>query len=776
MTEDLAVALAHHRAGRLAEAEEIYRRILERNPRQPDLLHLLGGIAYQSGDCETAVARYDAAIAAAPSAVNDTLLYNRGNALKALGRRSEAIAAFRKALQLNPSNGTAYYNLGLLLHEAGDLVEADTAYRMALALRPDHAAAWNNLGVLMHEQGRMLDAEAALRLALQQEPEFPDGLFNLARLFWHTDRAAAAEETIRQLLANTPDHGGAYRVLGDSLQTQGRLAEAVEAYRQCIALEPDTVAAHVNLGIALGALERVAEAEASLRKAIELKGDDATAHRALAVLVQRTGRPTEAIQAYRTALALNPDDDEARVGLCIAQLPVIAESQAAAAAARTAYEVQLRALLTMFDQASTERRAAAAAAIGRVQPFYLAYQGENDRDLQAEYGTLCWKLMSARYPTWSIPPSPRRRLAQERIRVGFVSGFFNWHSVWTIPLRGWVEHLNRDRFSVHCYYTQALEGPATTTARGLADLFVDGPLSVEGWAERILQDNNDVLIYPELGMDPTSAQLATLRLAPVQCTAIGHPQTTGLPTMDFFLSSTLMEPEDGDAHYTERLVRLPNLGVYYLPPVEDREPMTREDFGLPSDRVLYWCCQSLFKYQPHADEVFVRIARAVPDALFVFIEAPYPAITDAFRQRLERAFAAAGLDAGRFVRFIRRLSVAEFATMAALSDVYLDSVGWSGFNTTLESLYWGLPVVTLPGKLMRSRHSWGVLAMLGETETIARDLDQYVEIGAGLGSDPIRRAEISGRLLAKRDRLLRDRSAVTGLEAFLESAVGPARG
>ncbi len=201
--------------------------------------------------------------------------------------------------------------------------------------------------------------------------------------------------------------------------------------------------------------------------------------------------------------------------------------------------------------------------------------------------------MAERYPAVHLPQAIG---PEEAIRVGIVSGYYRWHSVWKIPTKGWVSQLDRRRFQVFGYHTGMQTDSATADAAQLCDRFVQGPHSLEAWREVISADAPHVLLYPDIGMDPTSAALGAMRLAPIQCLSLGHPDTTGYPTMDYFLSSDLMEPPDGQ-DYTERLVRLPNLSVYYEYP-DNIAPvsMSRDKLGLRPNAIVYWCGQSLFKY------------------------------------------------------------------------------------------------------------------------------------------------------------------------------------
>ena len=222
-----------------------------------------------------------------------------------------------------------------------------------------------------------------------------------------------------------------------------------------------------------------------------------------------------------------------------------------------------------------------ADAIGAHQPFYLAYQGLNDRDLQATYGAMVCRVMAARYGPAKLPAPPE---PGEPVRVAIVSGFFRQHSNWKIPIKGWLSQLDRRRFRLFGYYTADEADAETEAAAALCERFVRGPLSLDAWRQAILADAPHVIIYPEVGMDRVSAQLAAQRLAPVQCNAWGHPDTSGFPTLDYYLSSDLMEPPDGEEHYTERLVRLPNLSIYYEPPDAAPAAADRAALGLRAGR------------------------------------------------------------------------------------------------------------------------------------------------------------------------------------------------
>jgi predicted O-linked N-acetylglucosamine transferase (SPINDLY family) len=373
--------------------------------------------------------------------------------------------------------------------------------------------------------------------------------------------------------------------------------------------------------------------------------------------------------------------------------------------------------------------------------------------------------VTARYPAVELAAPPA---AGEPLRVGIVSGYFWQHSVWKVGLKGWMTQLDPKRFALYGYHTSYKHDGETALARERSHKFVQGPHPIEKWREIIAADRPNVIIYPEIGMNHEAAELAAMRLAPVQCSYIGHPQTSGLPTIDCFLSGELIEPPEAASHYSEKLVTLPNIGFHYEPLELAGAEMTRAELGLRPNATAYWCAQSLFKYLPQYDAVFPRVARAVPGCQFVFIRHIGQGVTDLFQRRLERAFAAAGLTASEHCVFLSPLDMSRFQAASAQCDAMLDSIGWSGGNTTLEALAQSLPVVTFEGALMRGRVSAGMLRMMGMPETIAASIDDYVALAVRIGQDQAWREETRRRVAQNRDRLYRDPQCIAALQDALD--------
>ena len=726
----LAAAMAHRRAGRLTDAERLYRGVCEAEPDNARAFHLLGVVAHQLGrsDAASLVGRAVVIDPGFAEAHND-----RGVILAANGLISDALDCFERAVALVPGYAEARNNLGRGLRSLGRFDEAVAQFELVLKSTPGSALAHFNLASVLEPAGQQSAAEKHYRSAIAMRPDFVDAHLHLASLLEKMDRLSEALVHAESAVALRPDSAGARNNLGNILRSMGRRDDAIAQYESALGIDPNFFMAHYNCGVALRGETRIAEARAH----------------------------------FERAFALKPDFLKAEFAVCMAELPALYDSTSDIAERRVAYANRLARLNADVSAAGVPP--ALARAVGSHQPFYLPYQGHDDRDLQALYGSLVCRVLAARYPTAVLPNPPA---PDQPTRLGIVSGFFRQHSNWKIPIKGWLENLDRRRFRLSAYYTSAERDEATATATALCDRFVQGPLSLDGWRREILDDAPHVLLFPEIGMDKVTAQLAAQRLAPVQCCSWGHPVTSGFPTIDYFISSDLMEPANAAAHYSEQLVRLPNLSIYYEPADVAPVAIDRAELGLRSDAVVYWCCQSLPKYLPEFDEVFARIAAEVPGCQLTFIEfGGGRVVTELFQTRLVRAFEAVGLDAREHCVFLPRLAPDRFTAAMGQCDVVLDSIGWSGCNSILESLVHNIPIVTLAGEMMRGRHAAAIMAMIDIHETTAQTIGDYVAIAGSLGRDSVKRADVSARIGNNKHRIYRDRRCITALEVFLDSAV-----
>jgi protein O-GlcNAc transferase len=740
----LEAAIELHRAGKLEEADAAYRRVLLQDPACHPAIHFLGLVALQRGAAQQAVEHIERALQLEPGRAD--YHSNLGQAYAAAGRAEDAERAYRAALALEPDYAVAHSNLGASLHGRGQLREAEQSYRRAVALQPALATAQNNLGSVLHELGRYEEAIACFHRALESVPDYAEAHSNLA---------------------------GAHCQFASVLIDLGRFAEAERRLHQALALKPDFPEAHYNMGVVLMEAKRPAEAGHALQRATALRPGYVDAWRALGHALDAQGKVEESVAAIERAAALKPGDFQTQFMLGLRRIPRFNPSVEAIAASRERYAEALGALRASLRLDSPRAVSDAAEAVGQSLPFMLAYQGLNDRDLQAKYGELVCTVMDAwRRQQPRHQPAPRP--AGGRIRLGIVSAHFRRHSVWDVLTRGLLAHIDRGRFEIIGYNTTQHRDEETSFAESRLDRFEQGPRPLQRWLEMIEQDAPDALLYPEIGMDPVSTRLGAMRLAPVQAVLWGHPETTGLPTMGYFLSGELFEPRDAQTHYTERLRTLPGLGCTFsaikMPPAE----FDLAAHGIPqgADCVRLLSCQMAFKYLPQHDAVFPRIAAAAGNCCIVLVRLRKDDYQFArFYERLQRAFAAAGLEADKFCRIVDNQPRDRFFALMRCMDIYLDTLDFSGFTTAFQALQCGLPIVTMEGALMRGRLASGLLRRIGLEDAVAADPERYVQVAARMAREPSWRAALKAQIAARLPAVFDDTAPVRAFEGFLQETI-----
>ncbi len=402
--------------------------------------------------------------------------------------------------------------------------------------------------------------------------------------------------------------------------------------------------------------------------------------------------------------------------------------------------------------------------------FYLQYQGYNDRDLQRHYTAFVQRVMATYYPDWCQPRQMPKLAPGEKIRIAYISEGFSYHAAGLL-LPSLYRYADRQQFQIYTYFINEQADHFTNQFRLYSDAFYQLPESIEQICQQVTLDDPHIIVFPAIGMAPFITQLACLRLAAVQCTTWLHPTTSGIATIDYFLSSDAMEPGNAQEHYSETLVRLPNLGIPYPKPVLPSQRHQRSDFCLPEDTVLYLCCQAVAKYLPQDDYLYVEIARQMPQAKLVFVIRSNISVATQFRERLQSAFAQAGLNAETSCIFMPGVQRDQYFDLMRLCDVFLDTKDWSGGITSAEAIACGLPIVTYPGELMRGRQSAGMLTVIGVTDTIAQTEQDYIEIAVRLGQDSAWRRNVKTRLEENCAMLYDDRTCIAALESFYRQVV-----
>jgi predicted O-linked N-acetylglucosamine transferase (SPINDLY family) len=735
------LAEIHLSTGRSVSALDLLKRLTALRPQDAGAQRRLAAALLSAARPADAAEALCAAIKIDPASTRAH--NNLGQALMQLGRWPEAIASYREALRLDPGYAIAHVNLGLALTERGELEPAAESFGHALAVAPRMAEAWAGRGAVYARQQRFAEAldclESALRLRPGDAATFTQKAFVLLSL----DRPSEALQCAALALQMDENSAIAHNIRAGALRRLGRSAEALQSLERALALDPRYVEAWCNQG-----------------KILHEIGDD-----------------EGAVKSYRRAVELDPNDIQARTRLLARRIPSVPMSEAQARAARRAFGDELLAFESWL--ASRSLGAADALTAAQQQFFYLAYEEQSNRTLLERYRGACAARLAHLGPRLDRPPrapleAPASPPRSRRFKLGFVSAHVHDHSVFHAILRGWLECLDKDRFELHLFSLGLKQDEATRQARASVDRFECGPRPVIEWARAIRDRDLDALIYPELGMNETVLALAAMRLAPRQFAAWGHPETSGLPTLDGYLSAELFEPPQAQDHYTEPLVRLPHLGVHCAPHGVTPAEVDLRALGVPGDGPVFICPGVPFKYRPQHDRLLVEIARRVGRGSFVFFQHEAAQLSRKLEERIAAAFRSAGVDpAGRLLTIPWQPRAAFFGLLRQ-ADVYLDTIGFSGFNTLIQAVECQLPCVTHEGRFMRGRLGSGILRRLGLAELVAADLDRYVDLAVQLAQDAEHRARIRETMKRNSAALFSDVDAVNALaRLLLESRAAP---
>lgn len=713
-----ALALRRFRDGDRDGAEALARQCLVLDPEHADALHLIGVVALRRGDTGEAVALLRSSVAAAPA--DSGKRSDLAAALQAGGALSDAADAYEAALALDPAQVEAANGLGVVLGALGRTDEAMGRFQEVLEHRPDHAGAHVNLGNILFAAGDLSGAEGHYRAVIGSPSGSREARVNLGLVLWRA----------------------------------GRLDEALNAYGEAIAAGQD--GPDVRCSVGRVQVEKAAFEAARATYAAIL--DDHPGHYPTLVaagdLAAAESRMDEAEDLYRMAAAIKPSDGlELKSAL---RLPAIYQSVEALHAARRRLEERVAAL------AKADLSIADPVAEVGITNFRAAYHGLDDRPLQQAIAALHLKACpSLAY----VAPHCRKEApaaeGQGRVRVGFVSAKWREYAV-TWYLRGILENLPKDRLEIELIN---LGNGAVWAPLAEAAAVVEVPRQLDQARRAIAARAFDVLVYPEIGMTPLTYFLAFARLAPVQCVTWGHPVTTGIPTMDYFLSSDEAEPADGERHYSERLVRLPGLTTCYRRP-DPPPPQRREHLGLDEGETLYCYPHALFKLHPAFDVVLGRILAEDAQARIVMFGDPGGGLEAGLRARWA---STPGFDLSR-ITFLPMQPFEDFLGVLQASDVVLDAFPFAGGNTTFQALGVGTPLVSLEGRSLAGRTATMLFERAGLEELLADTSEGLAALALRLGRDTAYRATMRARILAAAPLFFEDRRCVEGWAEFLSTA------
>lgn len=674
------------------------------------------------------------------------------------GRLQEAESAYNQIINSDPFHADALHLLGVLQIQKGNPNKAIEHIKCAIKLRPGFAPYHNNLGLAYKESNKYSNAKSNYEEAIRLDPKYAVAYLNLGHTLRELSLPDEAKSAYMEAVKNNPTLAEAYHGYGRLLQELGQIDNARVKHEKAISLAPKFAEAHFNHGETLEDLGRFEEAVKSYEKTLQIRPDHIEAYHAIGLLLEKLGKAEDACKWWKQSICPpHSDGQRLRSALSTPMIFMTAEDM-------RKQRSHLDEKITFLNNENLSIKDPLVEV--NSTNFYAAYHGVNNRSIQSRIASLyiraCPSLNFISPGCLSRYYSP----SGKKFKIGFVSRFFHMHTIGEVTV-GLIQKLCRKSFEVILFYLPGPEDDLGRLIQKSADKVVMLPSDLESARNLIANEHLDLILYCDIGMDPFTYFLAFARLAPVQCVTWGHPDTTGIPTVDYFLSCDDQEPEDAQNHYTEKLVRLPGLPTYYIAPSVFPPQKTRAHFNLNEHTHYYFCSQAPFKVHPDFDQAIREILLADRKGKVLFARGHNSSLTHQLLRRFHRTMP----DVVDRIQFLPHQTGQDYLHLLPLCDVILDTTCFSGGNTALKAFSVAAPIVTLPGSFARSRTTYACYKQMGILDCVAKDLADYIRIALRLANEPVWRSTICEQIKKNSHILFENIEVVRAMERFFIEAI-----
>jgi predicted O-linked N-acetylglucosamine transferase (SPINDLY family) len=722
----LGRAIAALQAGRIGEAESLYKLVLQVDKSQFDALHMLGIIEAQRGNLVAGQRLLNEALRVRPDAVD--ALINFGRMQSELGDSAGALATYNKALALDPRSALMHNNVSIILRHQRQFEQALTHCDSAINLAPDYAAAWNNRGNALFELDRLEEALESYNRALALQPQLGESHLGrgnvLSRLHRHDDAIVAFAHALTVM----PNFAEAWLACGDACYALRHYNEALKAFDKAIALKADLADAWLGRGNVLGIMRRHSDALVAYDRALALKGDLAEASMGRGNVLGMAKRYDDALANLDRALTLKPNLAEAwhDRGLILLEIGRVAEA------------------LVAFDKALSIKPAFSEAITGRI--FALDFLPDAGFEQQQKARNDWWLRVGSSIAEQSRLLHSNTPDQTRRIKIGYVSGDFHRHSA-ALCFKPVLLNHNKTEFEITCYSTSQIADELTQIFRSTADRWRDVfQLPDDEFCKQIQADQIDILV--DLSGHSTGNRLGVFarKPAPIQVTAWGHATGTGLPTIDYLFSDPIACPLAVRSMFTEKIYDLPCL-ISIDPVPDDVRPV--DPPTLSNGYLTFGVFNRASKISEATVSLWARILDALPSSQMLMKNSAFDEQTT--RSALLAKFGTHGIAEDR-IGFLGATSRRDHLDAFGRVDISLDPFPQNGGISTWESLQMGVPVVGLLGNSIASRLTGSILSAVGLCDWVAESLDHYLTVAVEFASMPEHlkalRLELPARIMA----------------------------
>ena len=739
----LRKAMNYMKLGELTEAEELYKQVLSKFPKNKKAIQgyrkLKAGITskgssnseptqeqvqelinlYNQGQFEDALAKVKRLIGLFPRGM---VLYNiKGASNTALSRYEAAVDSYKQALKINSEHVETYYNMGLALQCKGDFDAAIESYKQAVKIKPDYAKAHYNMGIAQKNKGDTDAAIKSYKQAIEIKPDYAEAFNNMGNALKDRGNLDTAIDSYKQAIKIKPDYVDVYSNMGNALKAKGELDAAIDSYKYALQIKPDFAEVFLNMGNALSEHSELDAAIDSYKQAVKIKPDFAEAYNNMGMALKDIGNLKAAINSYKQALKIRPEYEIA-----------------------LAEKLHQQAHICDWSEIEQDREKIIKLGTSNqyIDPFVILSLEDNPERsrLRSELyvkGTLKQK---------SLALAPRPTKKPKRLRIGYFSADFHNHATMYLMAKVFELH-DPEKFEIYAYsFGPDINDEMRQRLVNAISVFNNvKEMNNKDIALLARQDNLDIAVDLKGFTKNQRTGIFAYRAAPIQISYLGYPGTMGANFIDYIIADKVVIPAKHSSRYSESIIRLP-----YSYQVNDSErvisdrKITKIEMGLPEKGFIFCCFNQSYKISPCEFDIWMRLLGKVESSRLWLLKSNIWA-----EKNLQMEAEKRGISGNRLI-FAEKKPQAEHLARHRLADLFVDTFNVNAHTTASDALWVGLPVVTKLGEGFAARVAGSLLTAIGIPELITNTLIEYEELALNLAANPNRLAEIKQKIVANR--------------------------
>ena len=665
-----------------------------------------------------------------------------------------------KLLLKKKNDPKIHNNLGYILYKLGRYSESVSHHKKAIDLDNTYTDAYNNLGISLVELNQKEEAFLIFEKAIKLDSTNIDLLANMASVMSELKKYKEAIYYFEKAIAIDKNNVIILNNYANALKEIGEIDKALKNYNKAIEIDPHYVEALFNRTDLHREIMNFSEAFKDINLVLNYEKNSQN-YCIKGHVARDMCLADESVKAFRDAINYDKTSIEANWCLPFSRLIPIYNTENIDEIIISVEDKLIELKKWIIKNKNLQNM---ESGVGAILPFYLAYQSGDNKKILDYYGDMCCEVMKE----WQEKNEYKKikSSTNNQIRIGIVSAHVKNHSVWNAITKGIVFKLNKKLFSICIFNLGKLQDLETNIAIDNSESYYHNVGELSDWHKCIVDNNCDILVYPEIGMHALTFQLACIRIAKLQLCMWGHPETSGLKTIDYFISAEMFENERSGENYSEKLIKLPNLGTYLIPQKNINYNIKELEYLKKENVPIIICAGALHKYEPKNDWLFTEIIKKCKKVKFLFFSQNKD-WEKKFQERMQIEFIKNNLEINLYMEIIPFLDEQKFSCALSKGTIYMDSIGFSGFNTAIKAIEENLPIVSLKNDRLKGNLANALLLRVGLRELIANSYEEYFEIIIKILNDENYRQTIRNIIQENKKIIYEDEEVIHSLENFI---------